>query len=58
MFHVRLRLNGILCVLQALPQFPPAAGNSRPISFRKVLLNTCQEEFEGATAAREVSLLY
>ena len=56
MFHVRLRLNGILCVLQALPQFPPAAGNSRPISFRKVLLNTCQEEFEGATAAREVRL--
>ena len=44
-------------MLQALPQFPPAAGNSRPISFRKVLLNTCQEEFEGATAAREVRLL-
>jgi hypothetical protein len=24
------------------------------MSFRRVLLNTCQEEFEGAAAAREV----
>ena len=29
------------------------------MSFRRVLLNTCQEEFEGAAAAREVrSTLY
>ena len=26
------------------------------MSFRRVLLNTCQEEFEGAAAAREVCI--
>ena len=41
--------------LQALPDFPPAEGETRPTTFRKVLLNTCQEEFEGTHEAREVS---
>lgn len=36
-----------------LPEFPPPVGESRPMSFRRVLLNTCQEEFEGAAAARQ-----
>ncbi|DBA68932.1 hypothetical protein WJX79_006578 [Trebouxia sp. C0005] len=36
-----------------LPEFPPPEGERRPMSFRRVLLNTCQEEFEGAAAARE-----
>ena len=40
--------------VQALPEFPPAEGETRPMTFRKVLLNTCQEEFEGTHAAREV----
>ena len=42
-------------VMQQLPEFPPPEGERRPMSFRRVLLNTCQEEFEGAAAAREVS---
>ena len=41
--------------MQALPEFPPGEGETRPMTFRKVLLNTCQEEFEGTHAAREVS---
>lgn len=41
--------------MQQLPEFPPPEGERRPMSFRRVLLNTCQEEFEGAAAAREVS---
>lgn len=36
-----------------LPEFPPPEGERRSMSFRRVLLNTCQEEFEGAAAARE-----
>ncbi len=40
--------------MQALPEFPPGEGESRPMTFRKVLLNTCQEEFEGTHEAREV----
>ena len=40
--------------MQQLPEFPPPEGERRPMSFRRVLLNTCQEEFEGAAAAREV----
>ncbi len=43
-------------VLQQLPEFPPPEGERRPMSFRRVLLNTCQEEFEGAAAAREVCI--
>lgn len=42
--------------MQQLPEFPPPEGERRPMSFRRVLLNTCQEEFEGAAAAREVSI--
>ena len=41
-------------LMQQLPEFPPPEGERRPMSFRRVLLNTCQEEFEGAAAAREV----
>lgn len=38
-----------------LPSFPPQEGDERPMSFKRVLLNTCQDEFEGVAAAREVS---
>jgi len=43
-----------LCVKlsMALPEFPPAEGEQRSMTFRRILLNTCQEEFEGAAAAR------
>ena len=37
-----------------LPSFPPPEGENKPVTFKRVLLNTCQDEFEGATAAREV----
>ena len=40
---------------QGLPEFPPAEGEARPMTFKRVLLNTCQEEFEGAQEAREVT---
>ena len=43
--------------VQALPEFPPAEGETRPMTFRKVLLNTCQEEFEGTHEAREVMIM-
>lgn len=43
--------------VQALPEFPPAEGDTRPMTFRKVLLNTCQEEFEGTHEAREVMIM-
>mmetsp|Transcript_38895 Transcript_38895/g.86508 ORF Transcript_38895/g.86508 Transcript_38895/m.86508 type:complete len:781 (+) Transcript_38895:79-2421(+) len=36
-----------------LPSFPPPAGGDRPITFAQILLNTCQDEFEGAEAARD-----
>ncbi|CAG9467325.1 unnamed protein product [Pedinophyceae sp. YPF-701] len=36
-----------------LPEFPPPEGESRPIKFVKVLLNTCHDEFEAARDARE-----
>ncbi|CAM6091252.1 unnamed protein product [Calypogeia fissa] len=44
----------MLCVdlSKALPEFPPAEPGDRPITFRRVLLNTCQSEFEGADALR------
>ena len=48
------RLLTLAYCIQGLPEFPPAEGESRPMTFRKVLLNTCQEEFEGAQEAREV----
>lgn len=34
-----------------LPQFQPQEGESKPVTFRRVLLNTCQDEFEGANQA-------
>jgi translation initiation factor 4G len=37
---------------KALPEFPPVEGEDKPLTFRRVLLNTCQEEFEGAAQAR------
>ncbi|KAK9827674.1 hypothetical protein WJX81_006915 [Elliptochloris bilobata] len=38
---------------KVLPEFPSTdASDSRPMSFRRVLLNTCQEEFEGAKELR------
>ena len=43
--------------VQALPEFPAAEGDTRPMTFRKVLLNTCQEEFEGTHEAREVTIM-
>jgi translation initiation factor 4G len=35
-----------------LPEFPAEDGG-KPVTFRRILLNTCQEEFEGAGKARE-----
>lgn len=44
-----------LCVhlSKELPEFPAEQAGEKPITFRRVLLNTCQEEFEGADALRE-----
>jgi len=40
---------------QGLPEFPStSSADARPMSFRRVLLNTCQEEFEGAKELRAV----
>ena len=50
-------LTGQMMSVQALPEFPPAEGETRPMTFRKVLLNTCQEEFEGTHEAREVMIM-
>lgn len=38
-----------------LPSFPPAEGDTKAITFKRVLLNTCQDEFEAAADARRVS---
>jgi translation initiation factor 4G len=38
-----------------LPSFPPPPGEAKALSFKRVLLNTCQDEFEGAAQARAVS---
>jgi hypothetical protein len=45
-----------LCVRLSteLPSFPPPAGSDKSVSFRQILLNTCQDEFEGTENAREV----
>lgn len=37
-----------------LPSFPPPPGGDRPVTFVQILLNTCQDEFEGAEEARMV----
>lgn len=36
-----------------LPSFPPGEGDDKPIQFKRVLLNTCQDEFEGVASARQ-----
>ena len=36
-----------------LPEFPGESADGKPMTFRRILLNTCQEEFEGAGKARE-----
>ncbi|KAH7422488.1 hypothetical protein KP509_12G010900 [Ceratopteris richardii] len=43
-----------LCVhlSQALPEFPSDEGDGKPVTFRRILLNSCQEEFEGADKMR------
>ncbi len=45
-----------LCVRLSheLPSFPPPPGSKKPLQFKQILLNTCQDEFEGAENAREV----
>lgn len=35
-----------------LPSFPPPPNSDKPIMFVQILLNTCQDEFEGAEEAR------
>ncbi len=45
-----------LHLAREVPEFPPGEGESRPIKFKRVLLNTCQDEFEGVAEARDVSL--
>lgn len=35
-----------------LPVFPPAEGDNKPLTFARILLNTCQDEFEEAQAMR------
>ncbi|KAG2498818.1 hypothetical protein HYH03_003011 [Edaphochlamys debaryana] len=46
---------GELCVSlsKELPHFPPPPGSDKPLTFRQILLNTCQDEFEAASEARE-----
>eukprot|EP00798_Chlamydomonas_sp_ICE-L_P009725 gene9725-7598_t len=39
-----------------LPTFPPPDEESKPISFHQILLNTCQDEFEGTEAAKREML--
>ena len=36
-----------------LPEFPSGVEGGKPVTFRRILLNTCQEEFEGAGKARD-----
>lgn len=43
-----------LSLSRELPSFPPPEGEDKPVAFKRVLLNTCQDEFEGAATAREV----
>lgn len=43
-----------LCVhlSKALPEFPSDEDEGKPVTFRRILLNSCQEEFEGAANMR------
>jgi len=36
---------------KAYPQFPPAEEGAQPCTFRRMLVNTCQDKFEGMTDA-------
>lgn len=36
-----------------LPDFPSEEGDNKPITFRRVLLNTCQDEFEGTALQKD-----
>lgn len=48
-------LYALLCnkLADELSDFPPPEGEDKPMTFRRVLLNTCQDEFEGASDARK-----
>ena len=48
-----LGIEGLL-IVQALPEFT-APGEERSVSFKKMLANTCQQEYEATEQAREVS---
>ena len=39
-----------------LPELSPPDGETQPMSFQKLLLNTCQDEFEGTADARAVRI--
>ena len=41
-----------------LPELAPPEGETQPMSFQRLLLNTCQEEFEGTADARAVRLAF
>ena len=41
-----------VCLSTALQEFPSDEGDGKPITFRRILLNSCQEEFEGADNMR------
>lgn len=43
------------CLAKELPEWPPAEGDDKPMTFRKVLLNTCNDEFD-ATIQSQASL--
>lgn len=44
-----------LCVhlSKALPEFPSDEGDGKPVTFRRILLNSCQEAFEGADSMQD-----
>ncbi len=37
-----------------LPELAPPKGESKPMSFQRLLLNHCQDQFEGTLEARQV----
>lgn len=41
-------------VNEVLSDFPGREPGTKPITFKRILLNTCQDEFEGVEKAREV----
>ena len=40
---------------KALPEFPPVEGEDKPLTFRRVLLNTCQARQRRRRDARNES---